>query len=808
MTPRLIALLSMLALQCVAGDARAQAVDASLARAFRELRAAEMRDDGAAVAAAEALAPGSDTAERAAITRAAIDLRAKARTGPEARAAEDSLAARRVALARAIEARAPDAARELMLEAAEDLLLRRIAVDGVDAMVAVGLPTKAECSGLRDALARIDELLRSGLLRDTLGAAAALATDPCAFRANFLAGLAASMRADLEACEGRDPSAARATAAGLLANAARSELPAPAEITTILSLARARASTDAGARAALLADAARSADPVRAFMARVEQWRDHPARPEFPQAPAGLDILAVTAELRQRDPAEIPSAVERAFRSAAATGGPARTQRLAAALAARLDDRTRAAARTADASPALVALAALSVEDRVFMRSRLDTLMEAAKDPAITPWLAVPLARELQAADRPIDATRMLVAFVERIAPADGAGGDAREALDIALELAHAAARTSASGEVLLDRVLEVAALASREDPRRTAWLLERVDLAIFPTWTLANADRAAQLLLSVPNDGSTRPARELRAAEIDGLRAGKGSDAALAAARKAELLGALLPRGETELLARAETLRAEMLLAAAREAEALACASLALRERGTSDRTALRAAGAWLRAAIAEDDPIAPPAELLTRAALLPAFTEQLVPQLAALAASIEESLLRGDAAMARKAAEERLAPLVRIAEASPSAASAVVARASVLAELAAGNAAEALTRADRATKRWPSDRGLLWLRAESCRAQGADDPMRARAFAYFRELSPLASKSRDEYWWRAQLAQLEMLADDAAQREQVLARVNRLAALDQAMGSPLLARRFEQLRARCAAAADGARR
>ncbi len=808
MNARILGVLSLIMLLCGAGGAHAQAIDASLARAFRELRAAEMRDDVAAVAAAEAIAPGTDAAERAAIARAAIDVRAKARTAAEVRAAEDTLAERRAALARAIGARAPDAARELLLEAAEDLLLRRIAADGSDAMIAIGLPTRTECTAARDTLARIDALLRADLLREALGATAALATDPLAFRANFLVGIAASMRADLDACEGRDPAAARVAAAALLANAARSELPAPAEIAAILALARARASTDASARGPMLSDAARSADPARAFVARVEQWRDRPARTDFPEAPAGLEILTVAAELRQRDTAEIPSAVERAFRSASAAGGPARAQRLAAALAARIDDRARAAAGTADASPALLALVALAGEDRAFMRSRLDALMAAAQDPAITPWLAVPLARELQAANRPLDATRMLVAFVEQIAPADGAGDDAREALDIALELAHAAARADASGEVSLDRVLEVAAARFRDDPRRTAWLLERVDLAIFPTWTLANADRAAQLLLSVPTDGANRPARDLRAAEIDALRAGKDADAALSVVRKAELLGTLLPRSETELVARAETLRAEMLLAASREAEALACASLALRERGTSDRTALRAAAAWLRASIADDDPIAPPAELLARAAQVPAIAEQAAHELEALAASTEESLLRGDAQAARKNAAERLAPLARIAEASPAAPNAVVARASVLAELAAGNAAEAFARADRATKRWPSDRALLWLRAESCRAPGADEATRARAFAFFRELSPLAAKSRDEYWWRAQLAQLEMLADDAAQREQVLARANRLAALDKAMGSPLLARRFEQLRARCAPPGDGARR
>jgi hypothetical protein len=173
-------------------------------------------------------------------------------------------------------------------------------------------------------------------------------------------------------------------------------------------------------------------------------------------------------------------------------------------------------------------------------------------------------------------------------------------------------------------------------------------------------------------------------------------------------------------------------------------------------------------------------------------------------IARAAEEAWLRGDARTAQRLGAERLMPLARVLSGSP--ATAESARATVLGQLCAGNAVEAFTEADRYTKRWPSDRALLWLRAEACRAQIATDAAaRARAFAFYRELSPLATRERDEYWWRAQLAQLELLADDAAQREPVLARINRLAALDATLGSPLLARRFEELRARCAKKPDG---
>lgn len=801
--------LALLIAFCASAPAAAQAIDDTLARAFRELRAAEMRDDAAAIPAAEAVSPGSDAAERAAIARAAIELRGKARSAADVRAAEDSIALRRGALARALESRAPDAARELLLETAEDLLLRRIVADGSDAMLAIGLPTKAECTGVRETLDRVDALLASPAFAHALGAQAALATDPIAFRASFLAGIAASMRADLERCEGREPASSGASAARLLDRAAQSELPAPAEIAAILALARARTASDPASRAPLLASAAKSQDPARAYVARVEQWRDNAGRAPFPDPPSGLDILATAAELRHCEPAEIPTAVERAFRSAVAKGGAARTRRLAAALTQRIDARIRESAATADASPALVALVAIADEDRAFLRARLDALVPAVTDSAISPWLAVPLARELQSTGRTADAVRTLLAFVDSTRATAGSEEDAREAIEIALELARAAASRDGSGEVLLDSVLDAASTRLAGDPRRVEWLLARVDLALFPTWNLPNADRAAQLLLSVPTDAEFRAARDIRAVEIEGFRAGSDVNAALAVIRKTEIMGTTIPRNETELSARAETLRAQMLLVATRPAEALACATLALRERGIKDHTARRAADVWLRAVLAEDEPIAPPAQLLALAARMPLISEAALPVIEQLATSLEETLLRGDLAAARKSATDQLAPLLRIVEASPSVASAVAARASVLAELATGNADEAFARADRAAKRWPSDRALLWLRAESARRQGAgDEAARARAFALFRELSPLASKSRDEFWWRAQLAQLEMLCDEPAQREQVLARVNRLSALDTSMGSPLLARRFEELRTRCTKPPDGAPR
>ena len=104
----------------------------------------------------------------------------------------------------------------------------------------------------------------------------------------------------------------------------------------------------------------------------------------------------------------------------------------------------------------------------------------------------------------------------------------------------------------------------------------------------------------------------------------------------------------------------------------------------------------------------------------------------------------------------------------------------------------------------------------AEALRARGGDDDARLEAFALYRSLSPIAAAGRDRFWWRAQLAQLEMLAvqlDTApaqpgrgADQADIVARVNRLALIDATLGGPSLAKRFEAVRARAIASARAA--
>jgi hypothetical protein len=107
------------------------------------------------------------------------------------------------------------------------------------------------------------------------------------------------------------------------------------------------------------------------------------------------------------------------------------------------------------------------------------------------------------------------------------------------------------------------------------------------------------------------------------------------------------------------------------------------------------------------------------------------------------------------------------------------------------------------------PDDRLAQWLLAEALRRRG-DSAASVEAFSLYRATSPLSAQDRDRFWWRSQLAQLEMLAEQPGRSEDradIVARVNRLAAIDGSLGGPALAKRFEAVRARALAATAPAR-
>ena len=841
---------------------------------------------------------GSDAATRllqqaAALTRDAMRARGAARSVRAAIDAEDDLARRRTELARSVSAALPECARELLLQSAEDLLFRRRSVDGSDELIAVGLATPAERASagaaVREAAARLDDELLAQARADT----AALATDPLAMRVRLLAGIAHLTTADLADAAARDASRgdargtatattatpatdagaelpstrARREASRLLEDAARTELPVPPVIRALLDLARARATDDATLRTRLLSALADSPLEPVARVARIERWRDAcagvatgAALPPFPTLAGDArftELLSITAQLRARTddaPASLSDAaqpLERALRATLAAGPfdaerALALERLAVAVAMRLDRRLRALALDGDAPPLLLALCVVAPEPAredgaadtrpaPISSAQLNRLRPLIADRACAPWLGVPLARALQESGRTDDATATLVEFA-RVAPV---APKARDAIDLALAACRARAEREPNGESALDRALETATAAFPADPLRDAWLFERFDLALFPHWAPPDATRAAQLLTLVSNAPETALARDVRALELEVEAAaelevqqhtrdaaGRVATERLARARTllAELPTEATPRAQgtasdhAPLAPRLRLIEAWLLASAGKHADGLAAVERALSEsvddeHPSSRRVARRAAEMWhviLR--LDTDAPTAtavPPAALLALTARDPDAARAANDALARYRAAAESARDAGDDGAARRIAERRIlpiAPLGRGAEAT---------RAHVLGELLAGNAARAVSLAEALLDATPPGdaasppaepaaiRETRWLLAQALRALAPSDPaeaarLRARAFGLLRELSPLQAAERDDLWWSAQAAQLEMLADEPARAPDILARLNRLEAIDATLGGARLARRFAALRTR----------
>jgi hypothetical protein len=151
----------------------------------------------------------------------------------------------------------------------------------------------------------------------------------------------------------------------------------------------------------------------------------------------------------------------------------------------------------------------------------------------------------------------------------------------------------------------------------------------------------------------------------------------------------------------------------------------------------------------------------------------------------------------------------MTRLALLAPTPADAALERAAALAALATGDRDTAVRRSKAAVTAAgttsPELRASRWLLAEALRLPAAREAARdelprdrAEAFAILRELAPVAAEgaARDRYWWAAQIALLEILADEPARRGDALARLNRLAAQDAAFGSVGLEVRVRELR------------
>ncbi|MFM1805021.1 MAG: hypothetical protein RL136_1900 [Planctomycetota bacterium] len=857
----------------------------ALIEVFRRLRAAEVERDAtvreeiiadamravAAVGADAAISESQFAEERAALARAAAEARARAVSVSEVVSVERAIADRREALVVKLDARAGEvskpaegAARELRLETAEDLLFRLLPADATDASLALGVVTAAERAAAEDVLARVGRLLDATALEAITNDAARRATDPLAFRFAFLEGLRRLHAADLGASD-----ADRSHARDSLARAAQSELPRAGELGAILALARARCEVAPGgspeARAARITEALATSDPGRALVARTLDWTDRGANAPFPALPEGssaaLHAIAGAAELgllaaRGADAGALDAAARRAVESTAGGLAPDRVQAAGRAIAGRIAHlpMMRSPAVQRSRFIAAFALASSAPSDANASPSPTTTtdpasseLRSLARDPVAAPWLAIPLARALVRIERSREACEVLLDLAHCAPDLDATP----DACAIALELARAESQRDATGEVLLDRALDTTIRFGGLEPSdRDARALERVDLALFPAHTLANADRAGEALLGVSRRVEILPARELRAAEIEWARANgrtrRPGDAELRAFehRSAILLEGLDP-GNAAVRARALVLRSEVLLALDRPAEAALVAAMATEHAPEHDTAVARALDAWLRATLRDPQPDAAPASVRDRLRARPDLAEQLQPLVEDAFVDAHASILAAmdaeDIRRARSIARQRLAPVVsaftvsaftvpafaapgtsaadRDRGTTPDALRGPLAHAAIAAAWLGGEEEAARRLAESAATAAPDDRAVQWWLATTLLGRHADDGKdekserapasaedRRRAFAILKELSPLGAADRDDFWWRAQLAQLEMLADDAGRERDILSRVNRLALIDTALGGKPLARRFAQLRTRCAGGATGA--
>jgi hypothetical protein len=229
------------------------------------------------------------------------------------------------------------------------------------------------------------------------------------------------------------------------------------------------------------------------------------------------------------------------------------------------------------------------------------------------------------------------------------------------------------------------------------------------------------------------------------------------------------------------------------------------LAERGYSDpfgddATALRAARTWVEAALVTGQPVHAPLQLRTFAARSAAFRDWLRSPLARLLDDAESALAEGTIAKDPPGAIDALATLLSAGRDSPLPETPA---AQALGRLAAADRAGAERYGREALRGDPGDRRVRWVLAEALRGR-AEIEAQMEAFTLYRELSPLAAAERDRFWWRAQLAQLELLAAQpslAKGQADIVARVNRLTALDATLGGPALAKRFESVRAKALA-------
>ncbi len=806
----------------------------SLARVFARVRAAEVAEDRAQLDALARESPSSEASIRIALAREAISLRAAAHTAEELRDAEMRLVRLRADLAHT-QGLDNLAARELLLECVEDMLLRALPADGSDAVIAIGIPSAPQRASATEFLARVQGWLAEPALQSLFAVDSAIATNPAVFRAHALAGLATLAQADLtrSSDDSANTAAMRTRALALLTRAGSTELPIDGELSAILALARARADSDAALRTRLLHDALRSRDETTRFVAQVESWRDRSGARPFPEPVtdrASLALLAATAQasMRVNEGATPVDAALRNYLVARSASRDAARQPLldaASTLASRIDAPLHALADSDDAPRVLFALAVISSESDALLTAHPAAAERAAADPLVMPWFSLRYARFLASRGETARACEHILNLVNH-APTHPS---ASAAMAAALTMERSLAARDAAGERGLDNALAIActrlahddahddARDGSHDQAHGDWLLERVDLALFPRWSAPDLDRAAQTLLGVSTSREFKTVRDFRALEIEYAGGSKDAAELSALSRRVELITTMLEieaRSSTRaklVLPRAEVLRAALALALEHPREAMTVAARAFAPPIVDARAAARAASVWISAATSDSRAFDAPPDLIALAAADLSVRDALMDPIARVTARVDDAWMNADRDAAATLAREQLLPMTTLALLAPSVAPRALDYAAVWASLATGAVDRATARARTMVASDANDRAARWILAECLlhitahnTLQNTTNSAREEAFSLARDLAPLAAPTRDSWWWRAQLMQLEMLSSTASRATDIASRLNRLEAMDSTLGEGQLSARWHALRAAVAASRE----
>ncbi|MEY2796090.1 MAG: hypothetical protein RIR10_1806, partial [Planctomycetota bacterium] len=647
--------------------------------------------------------------ERIALAERAIAMRGRAQSARELAQGEEALATERLALTTRF---ATADRRQLELESAEDLLLRRMRADLLDVALALGVPTDEEREAARRLSKLIVPIFTNSRAEDSTLDASRIATDPEIFREAMLGGIASLLAADVAATSNDPESAAAARrardrAVKLLAIAARSELPVPPALADALAIARVRAtiSIDSASNPAAetraitqaLEGLRRSTDQTNALVGRFLEndlsstTTDRAANLLRALAlgnDLALDCIAACATAdrlaRVGNAALIEQPIAALFARAIETPNSERSAALttlAAAIRARLTPAVIAAARSdSKAPPLLAALSALCLTREgaavTFESKEIEQLDRAVADPRVASWFAIPYAAALvraEAAYAPRAADHLLT-LVATAAPDERT----RAALAIALDQRREEAQISATGEAKLASALELAAKTFPSDDARDSWFLEAVDLALFPKFGPANLESAAQLLARVKSETTARTLRSLELAHESG--AFKQDRSAHRAAVKSLAREIAESLADSSLRPRSSALLTATQFDEGDFVQAMASASRTINEAPTS-RAAFRAALTWIAAALKFDGMIALPPELAT--------TMRAFPELQRVSRdAIDERFVAIETAVVRAALVE--AAVENVAGTEAAAADADARRIEVLAEALRKSATE----------------------------------------------------------------------------------------------------------------------